>query len=195
MELNEQIKDLQSLEIRQKIRIWKPYMRKYHCDVITEIGICKGYNFRQLIAHKPKMAVAVDIWRDDGVRSRNDFGFPQIELDAQYLNFKNAMIRRPFVKIYRDYSFNVVKEFADEFFDFVYVDADHTHDGCLKDIVDWYPKVKKGGVLIGDDYRISTYWPGVIYGVIEAVDEFVEHNNLKERFFELPRYGWGIIKP
>ena len=195
MELSEQIKDLQSLEIRQKIRVWEPFMRKYCCNVIAEIGISKGHNFSQLIRHNPTIAVAVDAWRDDGVRSRNDAGFSQDELDEQYLNFKNEIADKPFVKIYREYSFDAVEHFEDEIFDMVYIDADHTYEGCIQDIKNWYPKVKKGGVLAGDDYRISTYWPGVVFGVIEAVNKFVKDTNLQRSFFELPRYGWGIIKP
>jgi len=192
MELSEQIKDLQSLEIRQKIRVWEPFMRKYCCNVIAEIGISKGHNFSQLIRHNPTIAVAVDAWRDDGVRSRNDAGFSQDELDEQYLNFKNEIADKPFVKIYREYSFDAVRHFKDHYFDFIYIDADHTYGACLQDIEDWYPKVKKGGVLLGDDYRMAKLRTGVEFGVIHAVQTFTKKNKLK--FFELPRYGWGMIK-
>ena len=36
--------------------------------------------------------------------------------------------------------------------DFVYIDARHDYDGCLEDIVAWYPKLKKGGLIAGHDF-------------------------------------------
>lgn len=167
-------------------------MRKYNCDVICEIGVCQGINFREMIKHNPKLAIAIDSWKNDGVISRNDVNFSQQELDEQHNTFKNEMADKPFVKIYREYSFDAVRHFKDNYFDFVYIDADHTYGACLKDIEDWYPKVKKGRVLVGADYRVAKLRMGVEFGVIEAVEAFAQKNNLS--FFELPRYGWGMVK-
>lgn len=36
--------------------------------------------------------------------------------------------------------------------DFLYVDGDHSYDGCLADLEAWYPLVRSGGVICGDDY-------------------------------------------
>ena len=167
-------------------------MRKYNCNVICEIGVCQGVNFELMIKHNPRLAVAIDSWINDGVISRNDVAFSQAELDEQYQTFKNEVADKPFVKIYREYSFNAVRHFKDNYFDFIYIDADHTYNACLKDIEDWYPKVKGGRFLLGDDYRVATLRTGVKFGVIEAVKTFTQKNNLS--FFELPRYGWGMIK-
>lgn len=57
------------------------------------------------------------------------------------------------------------KNYPDEFFDIVYIDASHEYEYVKEDILHWYPKVKKGGIICGDDYISG--WPGVI----EAVDE------------------------
>jgi len=193
MELNEKIKDLQELGMRNKIRQWEPFMRKHGCNIIAEVGVSKGRNFLSMIEHEPKVAIAVDSWVEDGTPSRNDRGYTQQVLDEQYAYMKKLSEERPFIKVYREYSFNVVKGFSDDYFDFVYIDADHTYNGCLKDINDWYPKVKKGGVLVGDDYIERTVpWTGVEFGVINAVNTFIKDNDLT--VFELPRYGWGILK-
>ena len=50
-------------------------------------------------------------------------------------------------------SVEAAKDFEDESVDFVFIDADHTYEGCLRDITAWYPKVKYGGVIAGHDYR------------------------------------------
>lgn len=189
---NNIIRDLKSLKIINKKKVWEPFMRKYNCDVICEIGVCQGINFELMIKHNPKKAVAIDSWLDDGVISRNDVAFPQQELDRQYADFKKAMANKPFVKIYREYSFDAIKRFKDNYFDFIYIDADHTYSGCLKDMEDWYPKVKPGRFLLGDDYRVAKLRTGVEFGVIQAVQTFTKRNKLS--FFEMPRFGWGIIK-
>lgn len=193
MELSEIIKDLQELEITNKRRVWAPFMEKYHCDIICEVGVQQGLNFDLMIQHKPGLAIAVDLWNDDGVISRNDVGYSQKQLDDQYEIFKKRMEDKPFVRICRGYSFDVVREFPNNFFDMIYIDADHTYEGCLRDTRDWYKKIKPGGFLIGDDYFSHKNKKGVLFGVIEAVDTFTKENNLKH--FILPRNGWGTIKP
>ena len=51
--------------------------------------------------------------------------------------------------------------------DFVFIDADHSYDGCRDDIVNWSPKLKPGGWLMGHDIQ----WPGVR----QAVEELCPH--------------------
>lgn len=193
MESNEQIKDLQALRIcSDRVRVWEPYMKKYNCGVVAELGICKGNNFKHFVSHNPKVAVAVDSWVNDKP-SRNDHGYTQEQLNQQYVDFVTKMAGNPSIKIYREFTFNIVKIFPDEYFDVVYVDADHTFEGCYRDLVDWYPKVKKGGVILGDDYWANVIpITNTIFGVVEAVDKFVKDNNLT--FFLIQRRGWGILK-
>lgn len=188
--------DLRALKIHPKFRhrrIWKPFMEKYNCQKICELGVFEGKNFGLMIEHEPELAVAVDAWRDDGVLSRNDSGYSQEILDKMYQDFTVRMLDKPFVKIFRDYTFNVVKLFPDEFFDLVYVDADHSYDGCLNDLKDWYPKVKKGGFLAGDDYR-SLLAPLTLakIQVVKATRKFSQLYGVE--VYALPDYGWVIIK-
>lgn len=193
MDIPDSIKDLQNLEIIRKKRVWKPFMEKYDCQIICELGVFQGENFELMIKHNPQVAVAVDAWIDDGTASRNDMGFSQETLDKQYSDFVAKMSDKPFVQIYRKYTSDAVKYFPDNYFDLVYVDADHTYEGCLFDIKDWYPKVKNGKFLIGDDYRSAVaHRTEVIFGVVEAVQKFAAENDLT--IYELPRYGWVIIK-
>lgn len=190
MNQNQIIQDLSDTRRIRKYYVWETFMKKYQCEYICELGVCKGKNFYEMIKHEPKLAVAVDSWIEDGTISRNDGRYSQEELDLQYENFKINVQNKPFVKIYKEYTFDAVKHFEDDFFDLIYIDADHTYEGCLRDMEDWYPKVKKGRFLLGDDYRFSEY--RVRFGVIEAVNEFAKNNNIE--FFQLPNYGWAIIK-
>lgn len=198
MDTNQIIKDLGLIRARRKHYIWESFMRKYNCDVICEIGIRTGHNFLEMIRHNPSVAVAVDSWIDDGEIFRNDGGFSQLMLDQQYEDFSKSVADKPFVKIYREYSFDAVKHFENNYFDLIYIDGDHSYEGCLRDITDWYPKVKKGRFLVGDDYRGDVMRVKfkehikIRFGVIQAVQEFAKKNNLQ--FHLLPNCGWSIIK-
>ena len=42
--------------------------------------------------------------------------------------------------------------FPDESLDFVYLDALHSYRDCMNDLIAWFPKLKAGGLMAGDDY-------------------------------------------
>jgi len=74
----------------------------------------------------------------------------------------------------KKFSAEAVSEIPDEL-DFVYIDGNHAYEYCCKDILLYYPKLKKGGVLGGHDY----YNQGKAREVKKAVDEFIEKNKLE----------------
>ena len=47
--------------------------------------------------------------------------------------------------------------FADESVDFVYIDGAHEYEPLKADIAAWFPKVKTGGIIAGDDYGIGVH--------------------------------------
>ena len=50
--------------------------------------------------------------------------------------------------------------------DFVLVDADHSYESVKNDLELWYPKVKNGGIICGDDFN-RVHFPGVVKAVTE----------------------------
>lgn len=160
-------------------------MKNYNCTHVCELGIYKGDNFMEMIKHEPKLAVAVDSWKDDGPHPRKTDDYSQQEFDEQYKFFRDRIADRKFVQVIRDYTVNAVKLFPDNFFDFVYIDADHSVDGCATDITSWFPKVKPGKFLVGHDYRRG-------YGVVRAVNDFVQLHNLGLIF--LRPSTWAVVK-
>lgn len=185
MEFSEIKKDLQNLRVKGWYRVWEPFMKKYNCQKVCELGVYKGDHFARLIAHRPELAVAVDLWRDDGVPSHNDSHYSQEELDGQYEHVRNQFGSQPNVKIIRDYTTNAANLFPDNSFDFVYIDADHSYEGSFADILNWYPKVKPGKFLVGHDYRRG-------FRVVESVNKFIKEQNLELIF--LKPSTWAVIK-
>ena len=64
------------------------------------------------------------------------------------------------------------KVLNEETFDFVYIDGLHTYDGVKTDIINYLPKVKKGGVIGGHDYTNDTVHTH-LEGVKRAVNEML----------------------
>jgi predicted O-methyltransferase YrrM len=98
--------------------------------------------------------------------------------------------------------------FPDEHFDFVYIDADHSYEGVVRDMKAWWPKVKKGGLFCGDDYIpddgdiwLTGSGKEPVYagkfGVRKAVNEFMAKNDLKVYSTTSEPYWrqWYTFKP
>jgi hypothetical protein len=65
--------------------------------------------------------------------------------------------------LHRDYSFNIVDKFPDQYFDFIYIDANHEYEPVKRDIELYLPKTKH--LIGGHDYQEN--WPGVLKAVNE----------------------------
>lgn len=59
--------------------------------------------------------------------------------------------------IIRDTSLEAAKHFPDNFFDFVYIDANHDFPNFINDLHQWTKKVKIGGIVSGHDYAVYSY--------------------------------------
>ena len=78
---------------------------------------------------------------------------PQEDLDKKYqivLQRLKHNIMAKEVDIVRMTSYEASKVVEDNL-SFVYIDANHHHREVLKDLVCWWPKLRKGGILCGDD--------------------------------------------
>lgn len=83
----------------------------------------------------------------------------------------------PRYQLHHDLSTVAVSDFADNSCDIVFVDGLHTEVGVRDDIIAWRPKVKKGGMLIFNDYggKAERVFPGVT----KAVNEFADREGLQ----------------
>lgn len=61
----------------------------------------------------------------------------------------------------------------DNQYDLIYIDGAHDYNNVKNDIINFLPKVKKGGYLSGHDYNSADY------GVIQAVNEFFPQNKVE----------------
>jgi SAM-dependent methyltransferase len=88
--------------------------------------------------------------------------------------------------------------FPDASFDFVYVDG-FAHSGCEggRTLEDWYPKLKPGGIMAGDDYDPNN-WPLVVWAVHEMAAQLEVSISVFERVAKgtYDRFpSWSVTRP
>jgi hypothetical protein len=188
--------DLKIVNLRYDIA---KLLKRIDAKKICEIGVRYGENFKAMLIDSLEEAVAIDVWMETGVISQNDECIVQSTLDDQYNNMVDLYKKDSRVKIIRDFSISASKQFEDSYFDFVYIDADHTEEAVNADLNAWYLKVRSGGVLAGHDYfdavvtceRYNGY--NLKFGVVEAVNNFVNKNKLS--LYLDNNQSWFIPKP
>ena len=169
--------------------------------VAAEVGVLRGGFSEMILEHAtPKEFHMVDCWKHQtGNYVADPSNLKQHEMDEMYREVcekfndyenKNGVVAD--VHIHREFSRDAVKIFDDHYFDWVYIDADHTYDAACMDLKWWWPKVKPGGVLAGHDYHAKVAW----VEVKRAVDEFLKEQDLSLAYTSNASYpDWAIIKP
>lgn len=141
----------------------------------AEIGVFAADLSKRLLT-KDITLYMVDSWaisEPEGQYAQSgDFhaGLNQQQQD-DYYHFACNMVRfaGERARIIRKPSVEAAKDIHDGSLDFVFIDADHSYEGCKADIDAWLPKLKSGGLLCGHDYSNTDY---PCFGVNRAVDEF-----------------------
>ncbi|MDP7030535.1 MAG: class I SAM-dependent methyltransferase [Phycisphaerales bacterium] len=142
--------------------------------VCAEIGVWKGaFTERVLRQRKPASYHLIDPWAFQGDMPDRWYGGAiadgQGYMDAIHDDIQQRFGTLPNVTIHRSPSVEAAAEFDDDYFDWVYIDGDHSYEAVLADLECYAPKVKSGGWLLGDDFL----WGGDSLPVKRAVEEFV----------------------
>jgi hypothetical protein len=158
----------------------------------AEIGVFHGSMSVSLLERTDLSLVMVDSWQGGGasyVGDSADFhaGLSQETQDYHFATAKRRTgIFGDRARIIRKASLEAAKDIADGSLDFVFIDADHSYEGCKADIAAWMPKLKPGGLLSGHDYDHPDFEK---FGVKRAVDELgldVELGDNLTWFIQLP---------
>jgi hypothetical protein len=139
-------------------------------DKAIEIGVKEGKNAVEIVN------VVNELYLVDPYLPYKDIQSIVTQKDQDI--YKKEMLDRiaPYkdkVKFYQTTSEEASKMFDNEYFDYVYIDGDHSYEAVKKDLELWYPRVKKGGILAGHDFNKPHY------GVFKAITKFAKLNNLK----------------
>ncbi len=75
------------------------------------------------------------------------------------------------VTIHQGDSSRGLARLPDHFFDWIYIDGDHSYEGVKRDIEQALVKVKPDGLLVFNDYCLWSHLESIPYGVMAAVNE------------------------
>jgi len=156
--------------------------RLFSCDeAITgvEVGVHQGIHAKKMLQAHPRLTLlGIDLWEKHVERDSSYLTSPGV-MPAQFKDVEKAKEWRrisektvaPFggrCELHCMSSAEFASVTIDDSLDFVYIDADHSYEGCMRDLKWWAPKVRQGGIIAGHDYQ---YPP-----VKKAVDQFfIEH--------------------
>lgn len=141
--------------------------------VVAELGVNRG-DFSQKIWNiaQPAKFHIVDCWPNERYHS----GLRAV-VEGKFTD----QIKDGRVEINYGLSTAVVSDFPDAYFDWIYIDTDHSYEVTRDELEAYRTKMKPGGIIAGHDY-IQGYWRDMVrYGVIEAVYEFCV------------KYNWEIL--
>lgn len=119
----------------------------------AEVGVFDGHNARMIFRTMPGVHLfMVDPWENYSLGSR-DYG--------NIIHRAEERCRRRV----RKHNATIMKMLSEEAamsglipdnsLDFVYIDGDHSYDHAMLDMILWFRKVRKGGVIAGHDYFYS----------------------------------------
>lgn len=161
---------------------------------IVEIGTEQGKFAEEICRDNPGAGLmCVDPYK---AYDRYEQHQTQDKLDRYYLEAQ-ARLSPYSVPIIRKTSLEAVSMWPDGFLDAVFIDANHAYEYVRDDIAAWAPKVRKGGMVAGHDYKAEGQERKPLpFGVIQAVDEYAAAHAIAPVFLtkrdKCPSWFWIV---
>lgn len=173
------VKNCRFVESRLKILEYLPKN-----SVVAEVGTQYGYFAEQIMAiAKPKKLHLLDY----------NFDLFKAEISKKQNSLVQKGIENGTVELHEGDSSTSLSSFPEEYFDWIYIDADHAYQGVCKDIQQGYTKVKAEGMMVFNDYTNWSVCEVMPYGVAKAVNEFCIANNWEIVFFAFQSLGYHDV--
>tara|TARA_R110000765_G_scaffold328707_4_gene419615 strand:+ start:125 stop:694 length:570 start_codon:yes stop_codon:yes gene_type:complete len=123
--------------------------------ILVEVGVARGGHIRHLLdtfSLYIKKIYGIDPYKS---------GYDDTDCRSNLSNEEQEYLYTWVYNYCQDSKFDLIRSsseyvtphFKDNSIDAIYIDGDHTFDGVCKDIESWLPKVKPGGMLVGDDFN------------------------------------------
>lgn len=153
-------------------------------DVCAEIGTLKG-DYANLISLQPISKLhLIDPWISIPDIPHRWHAMPQDAMDEYKSHVYERFAKNESVEIVEKYSADAVLDFESDYFNWIYLDANHTYSFVIEDLKNWWNKLKSGGYICGNAYIDNPIARNVLdFGVIPAVDDFIE-----EKFDEINHF-------
>jgi len=153
--------------------------------VLAEIGVWKGINARNMLNELDiRLLYLIDPYTSFP-NSRETAMVSQEVLDGIKTCCFETLRNYNRIKRLELPSNQAVEFIPDDSLDGVYIDGDHRYIAVRDDLENYYPKVKKGGLISGDDFRKREA------GLCKAVEEFAAQCKLE---LIINNQYWWLLK-
>jgi hypothetical protein len=134
--------------------LWREVLNATNVQTMVEVGVWKGDFAREILEHCEKLEkyYMIDPWA-----TLPDWNKP-FNVDTKMFEevYAEAMKKVAFasekVIVLRGRTKEVIEKIPEESLDFAYIDGDHTLRGITIDLIRLLPKIKKNGLIAGDDF-------------------------------------------
>lgn len=159
----------------------------------AEIGVWQGAYSIELCQANPNLRLlCVDPWLSypEWIDRKNSRKYA---MEAIYRDACNALA--PYrCTIRRGLSKDVAPTIPDGSLDFVYIDGNHVYAAVMEDLTLWAPKVRRGGIVAGHDYRQYEKQPEI--EVEQAVNVFTAKQGISPLVVfagdRCPSFAWMV---
>ena len=162
-------------------------VKKYFNEdfVVAEVGSFEGAS-TLLFALFAKQVHSIDPYLTGSAEEQASGIFDDFNLKAEqtFVDRCKSYSYNNIIKI-RKTSMEACPDFATGSLDCVYIDGEHNYEHINNDITNWYPKLKKGGILSGHDY--DPHHSATIHSVLTRL------NLLNDTFTTYPDTSWSVI--
>lgn len=147
--------------------------------VVAELGVDHGDFSRKILEiNKPSKLHLVDVWQSDR--------YPEKLFHEVSQKFRTELEEGKVV-INRGLSTEVVEQFPDAYFDWIYIDTVHDFKITRQELELYLSKMKHGGIIAGHDFIVGEIDVPWKYGVIEAVYEFCKEHHWEIIYLTMER--------
>jgi hypothetical protein len=167
----------------------KPLAEKHiqHCKLVESRD--------KMLAYMPKEATCAEIgvfkceFSDKILKTTQPKKLHLIDIDNGAIEIANQKFAQDIsngrVAVELGNSYEIILSMPDNYFDWVYIDGDHSYEGVKQDLNATRLKLKPDGLIAMNDYTFLGSLDLVKYGVIEAVNEFCWEHNFELIYFAL----------
>jgi len=168
-----------------------------HPKIAIEVGVYGGKSFIPIAAamtyidqnRNKHKSYGIDVWEAEEASKNYEAGHKEFwnnqnTLDLAYEHSKKCVedLNSNCVELVKTTSKSFLTNFKDEEVDFLHIDGNHSEQESYDDIVTWWAKLSKGGVLALDD----------IGWVSEAGLNFCkERGSILWEYYYTPGSAWG----
>lgn len=148
----------------------------------VEIGVAEGgFSVEIWKRLAPSEFTLVDPWEGD----RYSAGFEAVQKRFAE-EIKSGTVRQ-----IKSLSVDYLTACSNDRFDFIYIDTNHTYGTTIQELRLADQVVAPGGFIAGHDYTVGNVVSPMVYGVIQAVNQFCVENSYRFKYLTAEPAGWN----